>query len=127
MSDMRKLINLFEAATLVNDPDAMVDMDSEVQDDDDGERLKGVSGLGKSMIDGNFPSVKQQGIFYSAWLKIIANKEEDLTQFELWELGRAFVDIVRMDEAKKMRLFRKLMLVRMPPGDEDEPTRIMRK
>lgn len=124
MSEMRKLINLFEAVTLPSDdPDTTVDTDAE----GDGERLDGVGIISKSFIDTNFPSVSQTQLFYSGWLKIVANKEEDLTQFELWELGRAFVDVIRMDEHAKMRLFRKLILIRMAPGGEDEPTHIMNK
>lgn len=129
MSDMRKLINLFEGAvpSLTDDPDTIHDVDSDIEVDHDGERLEGVSTLSLAMINDKFPSVKQPQIFYSGWLKIMANKEEALTPIELWELGRAFVDIIRMDEREKMKLFRKLILVRMPPGSEDEPTRIMRR
>ena len=128
MSDMRKLMNLFEAAVVVpDDLDPTQDVDQDIEGDEDGERLQGVSTLSNSMINRYFPSVSQTQIFYSGWLKIMANKEEDLTQYELWELGRAFVDLIRMDEQEKMKLFRKLILVHMPPGDEEEDANIMGK
>jgi hypothetical protein len=126
MSDMRKLINLFEAVVpdeieIPVDPELAIAAEPEVGY---GEKLTGVVALSASAIETHFPSVTDSSVFYRAWRKVTANKEEILNRYELWELGRAFIDLMRMDEVEKMRVMRKLILIHMPAGSEDEPTRI---
>lgn len=120
MSEMRKLINLFEGT--VEPP---MDPEQDSGPEGMGNKLQGVAYVDPSIFDGYFPSIDDHTTFYRAWRKAVANREETLNRQELWELGRAFVDLIRMSEQEKLSFIRKIILIHMPPGSEDEETTIL--
>lgn len=126
MSDMRHLINLFEALSAPLDIDDEETLAMDPDDDESmGKNLQGAIYLSSESVAQFFPSVKDRTVFNRAWRKVMTNKEEILNRYELWELGRAFIDMIRMDRSEKMDLLHKLIVIHMPPGSEDEPVDIM--
>lgn len=79
-----------------------------------GKRLEGTF-LNPDMMLQYFPSVQDKQAFNRAWRKVTANKEEDLQRLEMFEIARAFCDILRMPDEDKLSFMRRLMNV--GPGD----------
>jgi hypothetical protein len=120
---MRELINLLEEALAEGTLDTThdVDMAQDVADHTagDGAKLQGAY-LDPATISEYFPSIVDQHAFNRAWRKLVANKEENLTRNEAWELARAFIDLVRMDKPDKLSFLRRIMLVHLNPESEGE-------
>ena len=106
---MRDYINLLEG---------LLDMDPEESSHTAGMGtvLKGTFVNPEVMLQ-YFPSVMDDQAFVRAWRKILRNQEERLLRNEMFEISRAFCDILRMPSDRKLSFIRRIMNVEV--SDED--------
>lgn len=76
--------------------------------------------LNPDMMLQYFPSVQDKHAFNRAWRKIVRNQEERMTRLEMFEISRAFIDILRMPDDQKLSFMRRIVNVNAAPGTEDE-------
>lgn len=99
-TDMRNLMALMESASIPPN----------------GERLEG--GILNPMILIDYlPGVDSPSDFELAWRKIINNQERKLTRKEIVQLAKAFISLIRQEDAAKLAFMRKLLLV----STEEDP------
>ena len=84
-----------------------------------GSSMQGVF-LNPDMMLQYFPSVQDEQAFNRAWRKIVRNQEERMSRLEMFEISRAFIDILRMPDDKKLSFMRRIINVHAAPGTEDE-------
>lgn len=84
-----------------------------------GEPLEGTF-VDPSNVIKYFPSVEDEQAFKRAWRKILRNQEERLLRNEMFEIARAFCDIIRMSREKKMAFIRKIQNVEVSDEQSDE-------
>lgn len=115
---MRSLISLMEASTLPV-PVADARGTSDPNGGDLGEPLKG-AWLSPDEILEFLPGVDNHDYFIRAWRKILRNQEERLTRLEMFQLAKAFISLIREDQASKIQFMHKIMMVDLP-NDEQGP------
>ncbi len=76
-----------------------------------GEPLEGRSSTNARIVMGFFPTIDNEEYFLRGWRKIVQNNEEQLNRWELEQMGKAFVSLVRMGQQDTMKVMRRLMLV----------------
>jgi hypothetical protein len=84
-----------------------------------GEPLKG-AWLSPDEILEFLPGVDNHDYFIRAWRKILRNQEERLTRLEMFQLAKAFISLIREDQASKIQFMHKLMMVDLA-SDEQGP------
>lgn len=120
MTVMRQLMTLMETTMGLGDP---VGMSADVSQHTSGmgNDLEGTF-LNPDMMLQYFPSVQDEAAFNRAWRKVVRNEEELMTRLEMFEIARAFCDILRMSDEQKLSFMRRLMNV--GPGDAVSPDEI---
>lgn len=112
MADMRNFINLLETA---------LPSTSTPTHADHGTPLEG-AWLDPNELMEFLPGVDNRDYFVRAWRKVMRNQEEELTRLEMFQLAKAFISLVREDDASKMQFMRKLLVVDL--ADDDTPGNI---
>lgn len=114
---MRDYMNLLEG--IIENVDIEMNPDDAHHTAGMGKTMQGTF-LNPDMMLQYFPSVQDKHAFNRAWRKIVRNQEERMTRLEMFEISRAFVDILRMPDDQKLSFMRRIINVSAAPGTEDE-------
>lgn len=117
MTMMRQLMQLVESTVGTGKATGMTDAVTH-HTSGMGDSLEGTF-LNPDMMLQYFPSVQDKHAFNRAWRKVVRNQEERMTRLEMFEIARAFCDILRMQDTDKLSFMRRIMNV--GPGSDIGP------